>query len=142
MNKLEHFFYKIRNYDYVVQRNFQNLPESYVVGAHDDLDLFCADEYKAAMLLIISEHPEFKIDVRSEKDKYYPQEIGDMLLEKRKMIGKYIYIPNSRGHFFSLYYHNAVHKKDNPYGEKLKELFLETFHPVKCTDDGVGFYAS
>ena len=140
MTRLENFFYDIKELLYVVQRNFENLPETYVVGEHNDLDLFCAGENKLEALSVVAKYPEFSIDVRSEKDCYYPIDIGKMLLEERDCIGKIIYIPNRKAHFFSLFYHNAVHKENNPYGEKLRHMFLETFPPVKCKDEGVGYF--
>ena len=140
MTRLENLFYDIKDYLYVVQRNFENLPETYVVGEHDDLDLFCADENKLPILAILSKYPEIKADVRSAKDKYYPEHIGQMMLGDRDRIGIFIFVPNKKGYFFSLFYHNAVHKEDNPYGEKLKQLFLDVYPPVKCVDEGVGYY--
>lgn len=127
----------ISHLNYVVQRNWDFLPESMIVGNHDDLDLFVSDEDRAELELLIKGYE--KIDCRSPQDNYYPQEISEELLSDRIKFNDF-WIPNNYAHFFSLFYHNAVHKKDNPYGEKLKELFLEEFPPVRCTDGGVGYY--
>ena len=128
---------QIKHLNYVVQRNWDNLPESMIVGNHDDLDLFVSDKDRAELELLIKGYD--KIDCRSPQDNYYPQKIAkNMLLDRKRFGGFWILSPQV--HFMSLYYHNAVHKKDNPYGEKLKEIFLESFKPIKCTDGGVGYY--
>ena len=86
MSDLEELFYGIKDLNYVVQRNFENLPGTYVVGEHEDLDLFCSDKDKIQLISIVSEYTKIPVDVRSENDKYYPVTIGQMLLDKRDMI--------------------------------------------------------
>lgn len=139
---MNEFFKKIRGLNYIVQRNWDNLPESVEVDGHDDLDLFVSEEDRDELEAILKENPEMdKItDVRSARDNYYPGVINLELLRSTKTLNG-VRIPNPKAHFNSLYYHNAVHKDDNPYGEKLEELFLEMYPAIKCRDEGVGFYA-
>lgn len=128
---------KIQHLNYVVQRNWQNLPASCVVGDHDDLDLFVSDEDRAELEEIIKDYP--LVDCRSKSDGYYPPVISDFIL-RRKLRHCGFYIPNGTAHFLSLYYHNLVHKEGDPYKEELEKIFLEIELPTKCTDSGVGFY--
>lgn len=104
----------IKHLEYVVQRNWENLPYSIGVEGHEDLDLFCSDEDRAELELLTHEYP--LVDVRSPMDDYYPEEIADMLLVTRFQYEEF-FIPTPIAHFLALYYHNAVHKKDNPYGD-------------------------
>lgn len=122
---------QIQHLDYVVQRNWQGEAE------HDDLDLFVSLEDVDEMLAIVDGDP--LIDVRFPGDGYYPVAIERHLLTEPDECNGWK-IPNPFAHFISLYYHNAVHKKDNPYGEKLKTLFLEVFPPVRPDDKGVGYF--
>jgi len=135
------FFQDIQHLNYVVQRNWDNLPDSFIVGEHEDLDLFVSEGDKEELLRILETYPNIKAvtDVRSLSDNYYPERIANLLLFES--VKHYeVSVPNPLAHFISLYYHNAVHKKGNPYGKKLKELFLKSFEPVRCVDKGVGYY--
>lgn len=125
--------------EYVVQRNWENLPESVVVDGHDDLDLFVADQDKEELLAIIKNYPDVHIDVRTPTDNYYPRDIALHLLENRRQQGGF-WIPSTMMGFLAIYYHNLVHKKDRPYQQRLDVMFLEMFQPVKPVDQGVGFY--
>lgn len=128
---------RLQPYTYVVQRNWHNLPESIEVNGHGDLDLYCTDEDVNEIRLIIRELP--LVDVRSPMDNYYPEELGKKLLENRRMHGGF-YIPNTEAYFNALYYHNAVHKQNDPYKEELRETFLSIYPPVRPDDPGVGYY--
>lgn len=136
---MREFLQEIKHLEYAVQRNHENLPESYVVGSHNDLDLFSTDRDKPMIEEIVKRHG-IPCDVRSPEDLYYPEEIGQRLLTSRKLVDNLFWIPSTYAHFLALFYHNAVHKEGNPYGEKLKELFLELYPPVKPTDEGVGYH--
>ena len=145
--RLFEFFKEIEDIYYVVQRNFDELPESYEVGDHKDLDIFCSDYAKAKLRMIALKYSEIPIDIFSPEDDYYPEAINEMILDARATIVSHygdavitVYIPNSKAHFFSLFYHNAVHKENGTYGKKLQQLFLKTFPPVECSDKGVGHF--
>jgi hypothetical protein len=126
----------LKPYKYVVQRNWQNLPNSIEVDGHNDLDLFVSDDdYNEVVLLTKSF--DF-IDVRCPADNYYPPDISLLLLTDRQEY-KGFYIPFDTAYFLALYYHNIVHKQGNPYEKELARTFLRMFPPVKCRDVGVGY---
>ena len=129
--------HKIKHLNYVVQRNWQNLPHSYSVDGHNDLDLFVSEADRAELEGIVGLDDE--VDIRSATDSYYPDEINEMLLENRRTHGGF-FVPSKRSYFLSLYYHDIIHKQDNPYKAELKRAFLDLYPAVKCIDDGVGFY--
>ncbi len=128
----------ISHLNYVVQRNWDNLPDSYEVDGHNDLDLFVSEEDREELEFAIRN--DENVDVRSPMDCYYSNAISALILQNRRVHGGF-WIPSQNAHFVSLFYHNAVHKNDNPYGEKLKKIFYESHPPQQCTDKGVGFYA-
>jgi hypothetical protein len=128
---------QLHPYQYVVQRNWENLPESYEVDGHGDLDLFCSDEDRAAVELICRSHP-IPIDVRSPMDNYYPRALGTALLVNRRMYGGY-WIPAPIPAFLAIWYHNEFHKEGNPYGKRLRELFKDIATPVRPDDPGVHY---
>jgi len=128
---------KLKPYNYVVQRNWRNLPESITVENHDDLDLFCLDDHKGAIKTILQEYP--MVDVRSNEDRYYPEVLGNQLLFMPEEYGGYK-IPNKSSYYDALTYHNYLHKKDNPYAEELRRAFFDLYPKLRCVDDGVGYY--
>lgn len=135
------FFEEIHGFDYVVQRNWDNLPVDYAFDGHDDLDLFATDEDKRAIEVVLGRYPEVRCDVRSPQDDYYPEDVSSMLLMGR-MEKDGFWIPAPLPAFFALYYHNLIHKQGNPYGKKLDDSFKAMFPPVRCKDAGVGFHGS
>lgn len=138
--ELRELFDGIKDLKYVVQRNWKNLPNSYLVDGHGDLDLFSTDEDKPKILDMLANYPEIPCDVRSPEDDYYPYEISMMLLEGRIKKPDGFYIPNPMAAFFALYYHNLIHKNNDPYRNELERRFKSIFPPVRCKDPGVGFY--
>lgn len=138
---LREFFKEIEGFNYVVQRNWENLPYDYEVAGHQDLDLFATDEDKKKIEKILEKYPEIPCDVRSPEDDYYPHDLNVLLLESRHGMGG-VWIPSPLAGFLALYYHNLVHKQGSPYEEKLGKMFKQMFPPVKCKDNGVGFYGN
>lgn len=127
----------IKDLDYVVQRNWEELPEG--DPDHPDLDLFVANHHYAKLMEIVRKHNlQDYVDVRFPGDGYYPPEIEVMLLEDVHIL--MVKIPNPKSHFLSLNYHSLVHKENDPYRDKLKELFLQAYPPVRPVDTGVGYY--
>lgn len=118
-------------FDYVVQRNWIQDPE------HPDWDLFVSEEDYEPLKEAIRGIPD--VDLRSPSDGYYPKHICDLLLkDKREWEG--FKIPSPEAYFLALYYHAVVHKEVNKYDEELKRAFLEWIPPVKCIEEGVGYY--
>jgi len=138
MDNLAKFLIEIRDLHYVVQRHWENLPRGFVKG-HPDLDLFVSEKDNEKLSSIAKKYPEIPIDVRSLGDGYYPFDIGIALLTGRLMKERIFWIPNPKAHFLSLYYHNLVHKENNPYGKELDEIFKGAYPPVRCEDPGVGY---
>lgn len=127
----------IEHLPYVVQRNWQRLPEAIGTEGHEDLDLFTWDKYRAELELLTKEYP--LVDVRSPMDNYYPKRLAEMLLVDSEIYNGWR-IPNPVAHYLALTYHNKVHKNDDPYKDELEMLFFGMFPRVKCTDPGVGYY--
>ena len=139
MSTLKSFLEEIKNLNYVIQRNWENLPDGFIEG-HEDLDLFTTEKDKPELVKIAQKYPEIKIDIRSYSDWYYPPLISNQLLTNRKLEKDLFWIPNDFVHFISLYYHDLVHKGGGHYTEKLKEIFKKIYPPTKCTDEGVGYF--
>ena len=130
-DNLARFLIEIRDLHYVVQRHWGNLPNGFVKG-HLDIDLFVSGRDYEKLLIIAKKYPEIPIDVRSPGDGYYPFDIGIALLTNRLLKERIFWVPNPKAHFLSLYYHNLVHKENNPYGKKLEEIFREAYPcPIK-----------
>lgn len=129
---------KIKHLNYVVQRNWDNLPESCEVGVHKDLDLFVSEDDRDELVRHLEPYYEL-VDVRSPRDDYYPREISEQLLASHRWHGGFR-IPSESAAFLALYYHNLVHKDGDPYKDELDDLFIEAYPPVQCADQGVGYY--
>jgi len=132
---METFFDKIQNFHYVVQRNWEGLPEE----PGDDVDLFVSEEDFMPLLKLSKEIKNVKIDVRCPSDNYYPPKISRKLLENRRW-WKAFYIPSKEAYFLALYYHAKVHKNSNEYDTELKKVFLDWINPTKPIDKGVGYH--
>ena len=116
---------------YVVLRNWQELPEQYIVGDHSDIDLLVDDQdverfieiTRAAKMDADPMRPRFRIpigkrklgrehvcvDLRRISDGYYPQAFAERILENR-VSEKCFYVPNPEDHYDSLLYHAVFHK--------------------------------
>lgn len=124
-------------FNYVVQRNWQTLPE--LDPIHPDLDLFVAEEDYDDCLLVTKEYPW--IDLRHPSDNYYPQYISQLMLVDRRNHEGWA-IPSPKAYFLSLYYHNAIHKTNDPYNKELRRAFLDWIPATKPDDPGVNFYGN
>lgn len=135
---------ELSRFNYIVQRNWENLPDSIVVNGHEDLDLFTTDQDKWDLQQVIKPFQEhIKIDVRSPEDDYYPEVLANSLLFKENQTeygGFRVPVPLIA--FLTLYYHSLVHKENNPYKAKLDAIFKGLYPPIKAKDDGVGFYGN
>ena len=140
MYKLEELADKIKHLEYVVLRNWEDLPNSLGTPGHEDLDLFVSEKDAGDLYDILSDFDDFeKVDVWKPSDKYLPEKLSiDMTKHVRMYNG--FKIPEKLNSFLSLYYHASVHKEKNLYEDKLKRMFLEIYPAVKCIDDGVGHY--
>lgn len=121
-------------YNYVVQRNWIQDPE------HPDWDLFVSEDDFYALRNAVQDIPD--IDIRRPSDRYYPDYINDRLLDNKRITEDGFNIPNPEAYFLALYYHAVVHKEVNKYHDELKRAFLEWIPPVKCVEEGVGYYVN
>ncbi len=137
---LEEYKKAIEDLNYVVQRNWEKDP--YLEG---DLDLFVSLEDWDELLQITQRFNfPFKVDIRTHGDNYYPEDICDMLLRSSYWEAESWHdgwkIPDIEAQYYSLMYHSLVHKEDHPYEQKLRDLFLLIYPPVRANDPGVGFF--
>lgn len=134
---VNNLFESIKHLDYVVMRNWRELPAEMDYD-HPDLDIMVSVEHFEEMKLLC---PDW-VDLRTPTDGYFPLEIAYPLLKERRDFRNF-FIPSPQYYFLSLYYHATVHKAEDKFGLYRKELrraFLEWMKPVRCEDKGVGFY--
>lgn len=132
---INNFFDSIKHLNYVVMRNWRELPN--MDYDHPDLDIMVSVEHFEEMKLLC---PEW-VDLRNPTDGYFPVEIAYPLLKEKRDFRNF-FIPSPQYYFLSLYYHTQIHKESTrfSYGNELRRAFLEWIKPVKCEDEGVGFY--
>ena len=118
-------FYVLNNtIDYVVLRNWQPLPNDFLLEGHGDIDLL-VDNLKDAVYILKANpvFPEkhrvhFKVKINNQQipfdlrfvgDDYYDINFEkDILKNKQTLRG--FNIPNEYYHFYSLLYHAFIHK--------------------------------
>lgn len=166
MRSISQFFSYLNdiNFQYVVLRNWENLPESVELGDHSDLDLLVYDfqHFLEVFPEAKSEFPyprvRFKMpiddtfifmDVRHLGDGYYPADFEQAILDTREWNPKGFYTPNPVHHRIALTYHVVHHKNSNTYPthlgtmsvkdglEALKESNIGWVNP---TDKSVGTF--
>ena len=127
MKNLRQFFNYLNdiNFQYVVLRNWDNLPDSVELGDHSDLDLLVYDY--AHFLEVFPEarlefpYPRVRhkmpigdtyifIDVRSIGDGYYPADFEQAILDTREWNPNGFYTPNPIHFRVALAYHIVHHK--------------------------------
>jgi hypothetical protein len=126
---------------YVVLRNFEELPASHVVGAHDDVDLLVQDYGEAVRILnarpVLGLVPQWGgrfhvtvagrriiFDIRFVGDGYFDRQWQADVLERRQLSENGIYVPNRRDYFETLAYHALAHKRElsSDYSRRLAEM--------------------
>ena len=142
-SNLKTFFKDVADLHYVVQRNWDNLPDTLEFDGHEDLDVLVSDAEVDDFLSILDSYPEIKAvtDVRTPKDGYYPFKLAMKMLKNREQVRGF-WAPDAEAHFLSLYYHGEVHKEENKYTEKLRDVLFTAYPPTKCVDPGVGYYVT
>ena len=115
--------------DYVVLRNFEELPNEHILGPHADIDFLVQDVdayHRAAAILNKEQAAHTKIgerkiyfDFRSVDDFYYDPNWCRHLLKTKVFTRGFAVNPHD--YFFSLLYHGHVHKPkiSKDYGERL-----------------------
>lgn len=119
------------DFEYVVLRNWENLPHNVTVGPHSDLDLLVydfehfkeihGDNLKEVFPLPRVQHKLFigedyvLVDVRHVGDNYYPIDFEVEILKSREKNERGFYTPNPVMHRVALGYHAVHHKGFNNY---------------------------
>ncbi|MGE5327917.1 MAG: hypothetical protein ACM3KR_00210 [Deltaproteobacteria bacterium] len=145
---LSELFKKIDELEYLVIRNYQGLPDKIQVGEHSDLDILIREKDKQKLISLLKlekMHPEdnnrvqytmniiddngsinfIYIDVRTEKDNYFPKKLSNELLRGRCKNENGFYIPQKCHYVIALLYH-AVYHKGIIRDDYLKEIYENT----------------
>jgi len=127
MRDLKQFFNYLNdiNFQYVVLRNWENLPDSVELGDHSDLDLLVYD-YQHFLEIFPDAKAEFPfprvrhklaigdsyifMDIRHIGDGYYPADFEQAILDTREWNPKGFYTPNPIHFRVALAYHVVHHK--------------------------------
>lgn len=140
------------NFQYVVLRNWENLPDSVEFGDHSDLDLLVYDfqHFLEIFPEAKSEFPfprvRFKfpigdnyifMDIRHLGDGYYPADFEKAILDTREWNEKGFYTPNPLHFRVGLVYHTVHHKNSNTYPTHLGTMTVkEGLEALKQSDIG------
>ena len=124
---LEQFFYVLNHTaNYLVLRNFKNLPNEPYMAEHGDIDMLCDNlletSYVANAKKVFNRKnrvyynfcvgsQEIFLDLRYIGDDYYDKKWEEKLLRNKIMHNKFFYIPDSHSHFYTLLYHAFIHKR-------------------------------
>lgn len=126
---------------YVVLRNYEHLPKTYVIGSHGDIDLLvgCLDDvvgllcakkesevaYRVRYSVVVGGEDVY-FDLRSAGDGYYDKPFQTQLLAARIYNENGFYTPSADDHVHALLYHALIHKKDisADYQAKLDAAFV------------------
>ncbi|WP_139685739.1 hypothetical protein [Vibrio tasmaniensis] len=121
----ELFCFLNKSISYLVLRNFEELPENYLINDHGDIDFLTSNikEFayisnaeplnnnfrpQAYLLKVNNEYVE--IDIRDRSDGYYDPIWSDNILDSAILNEKGIYIPSTENFLPSLVYHALIHK--------------------------------
>ena len=139
-NLRELFFVMNNSLDYVVLRNFEELPDQNYSDEHFDID-FLVNDLDQAVFISNAEkvfnqkdrvHYKIKIndeyvfvDFRYLSDNYYDKNWQSKILKKKIYSSKGFYRPNNEDYFYSILYHVLIHKKSIQvdYFDKIKNVF-------------------
>lgn len=125
---IEDLFYLLNNStQYCVLRNFESLPDKYMVEGHGDIDLLVEDlnyvvyltgakpvypgvDYRVHYTIKIGDE-NIPFDFRYLGDNYLDRKWQVAILNNRVEFKKKIFVPDPINHFYSLLYHAYVQKK-------------------------------
>ena len=153
-NLRELFFVMNNTLNYVVLRNFEELPDQNYSDEHFDID-FLVNDLDQAVFISNAEkvynqknrvHYKIKIndeyifvDFRYLSDNYYDKNWQHKILENKIYSSKGFYRPNNEDYFYSIIYHVLIHKKSIQvdYFDKIKNIFkkLSIFNEEKSNFD-------
>jgi serine/threonine protein kinase len=133
--------------EYVVLRNFENMPKNHILEDHADID-FLVRDVDQAVYITNAQHinkDRYKINIASKYilvdfesvgDGLYDQKWQNHILKKRIFIKNILYVPHSEDFFYCLIYHVLFHKRyiANDYHYKIKQAYkkLNIYDYQKC----------
>lgn len=137
MNTIEELFEAIKNSEYVVLRNYENLRKDISSEKHPDIDFLCADRNELIEKLSLKSRGKIKdcihfkaavadkevaVDLREVGDGYYDEKWEKHILKNRVLFDNLCYVPDETDSHFSLLYHALIQKKKlgDDYRERLK----------------------
>ena len=134
--------------DYVVLRNFEELPTKYNKGFEGDIDILAEDKNEIELITnaekispgkfgrrfkILINDEKVHLDLRYVGDGYLDKEWEKLIL-KEKIIKNKISVPNNKNYFYSLLYHYLIQKKS------LSKMHLMKLHGLgKNIDKNIEF---
>ncbi|MCB1758891.1 MAG: hypothetical protein KDI68_03805 [Gammaproteobacteria bacterium] len=123
--------------EYVVLRNYRDMPERYCMDEHGDVDLLVRDRNQVRHLMnakpvsnkryrshvkVNINNQTLRFDIRYVGDNYYDRRWQQQILENR-VFYKGFYVPHREDYKYSLLYHALIHKPK--VGSDYKEILLE-----------------
>ena len=125
-DSLEQFFTILnQSLNYVVLRNFEELPNNFKIGFKGDIDILAEDKNEIELISnakkispqnfgrrfrILVNNEKIHLDLRYVGDGYLDEEWEKSILNKR--ISKNgIFVPNEKNYFYSYLYHCLIQKK-------------------------------
>lgn len=141
-------FYALNNCcEYLLLRNYENLPEEIYVNEHNDIDVLCTNPINCAYILnatrVFEEeyrvHYQTKVkdriayfDLRHVGDNYYCKTWEEDLLKRKTYQAKNFYTVSKEDYFYSLLYHAVLHK--NSFSEDYQKRLLEMNEQYQSVD--------
>lgn len=134
--------------NYVILRNYEDMPQTVTLGAHSDVDILCDNPYNTRLVIcgtkvfkdksrvrtetIVSNEKLF-FDIRYVGDNYYDATWEKSILDTRVMFNNSFYVPNKTNMFYSLLYHAVIQKNlvADDYKVKLTQYGSECGHALK-----------
>jgi len=131
--------------NYVILRNFEQMPNELITTKHKDIDLLVENQWELPYILNMIKadsnnvgfspfikigNNEIKLDVKYVGDRYYDEKWSKDILQNRVLSENGVYTPSNEDHFFTLLYHVVVHKKEiiPQYIEKLYSIAPKFIH--------------
>lgn len=123
---LNELFYVLNSTtNYIVLRNFEEIPNQINLDIHNDIDLLTNDKWQITHILnkqmlknskgiprpcILVGDKKISIDLRYVGDIYYDEKWTKNMLENKTRTKNEINCPNIEDYFYSLLYHVLIHK--------------------------------
>jgi hypothetical protein len=140
---------------YLVLRNYEGLPEQFVVGSHGDIDLLVESVEEVVALLGLEKESESELrvryyvtlssgdtvyfDLRSPDDGYYDPRWSRHILDTRSLDARGFYVPDAESFCYTLMYHALIHKKHiaEDYPPKLQQAYARLFPGQQLAPDSM-----